>query len=446
MSNPTLAVPPTVQDSLELDQIRHDPLSFLERSRQRYGDVFQYQVDQWKGVVVNVPDAIRMVLHSGHDLFSKMGTPDLMMLKPMLGEGLMTSEGENWLFQRRMAQPAFMREAIATFTPHIVDATQQMLARWATAAGPIQLEDEMSRFTLQIVARCLFGFNISDESTAFGEAVHTMNQFMAHYDPQDTTGLQRFQQALLTLHMIVEQIIQQQRSKPASDNLLGRMIVESQARGQPLSNQQLRDQIFTFLMAGHETTAKSLTWTIYLLGQNPQAKAQLKAEAADVLQGRKPTYADVDSLSYTWMVLQESMRLYPPVWLMSRIAQKDVELAGYHIEAGRLVIISPYLMHRHPGYWDEPLNFDPTRFAPQRSAQITPYTYFPFSSGSRICIGKPFATLETILVLASIAQHHDLQLLAGHLVEPEALVTLRPKYGMPMNVSYTHDRRTLSVE
>jgi cytochrome P450 len=405
----------------------------------RYGDVVRYQADAWTAVLVNGPAFVKHVLHDNHRNYAKQGTPDLMMLKPMLGGGLLTSDGESWFRQRRMAQPFFHRERIEAFGRLMTDYTMEMLTAWLARpdpAAPMEVTEEMTRLTTRIVARALFGVDILDAVGMFGNAVQAMNEYMGNFDPRDRARYARLVAAHNTIDGIVGHIIEARRSQAGDHADFLSMLLEArdEETGEGLTDQQIRDQVMTMLMAGHETTAKALTWTFYLLDGNRDALARLEAEVAEVLGGRTPTVADLPRLRYTAMVLQEALRLYPPVWIISRMALADDEIGGYHIAAGTLVLVSPYALHRKRECWDNAEEFRPERFSPEASEGRHPFALFPFSGGPRQCIGKNFATVETQLVLASIAQRFRLLMVPGHAVEPEALVTLRPRYGLPVTL------------
>ena len=436
---PLLELPPGPPETLSVNELRKDSLKFLLDYTRDYGDIVHYRADSWDVILVNHPDYIKHVLQDNHPNYSKEGTPDLMMLRPMLGEGLMTSEGESWFEQRRLLQPSFHRERIETFSTTIVAATQGMLERWQTAVDrdkPLEITEEMTRLTLQIVANVLFGVDLSGEADNFGQAVGVMNEYMAHFDPYNRELFRRFQAAMATLNKLVSKIIRERRNQneDRGDLLSMLMMAQDEKTQAGMSDRQVQDQIFTLLMAGHETTAKALTWTFYLLDQYPNIARKLQEELATVLGGRTPSYHDLPSLPHTWMVIQESMRLYPPVWSMSRLCRTEDEIGGYQIPIGTLVLISPYTMHRHPNYWQEPEQFRPERFRPEVADKRSPYVYLPFSGGPRQCIGRTLARVETQLVLATILQQYQLRLVPKHPVEPEALVTLRPRFGLPMTL------------
>jgi len=458
-------VPRLADRELDLEEVRSDPLAFLEQATRTRGDLFRYETGDWPTVFLNRPEYVRRVLQSGPDRYSKLGTPDLMMLQPMLGDGLMTSEGASWEWQRRTAQPAFAHAEIVRFVELMAGATGQVLARWERVCDTgetIDVELELNRLTIQIVAHCLFGIDLSDEGADVGAAIACMNDFMAYYESGDGVRREQFEAASLTVERIVQRILLERRLLGGGSDLLARLLAAhaAAAAGGPAAPEGrggwagplpgIRDQIFTYLMAGHETTAKALTWTLYLLDRHPEVLARLRREVDRVVGDGPVTPACIEGLGYARMVLQEAMRLFPPVWLMSRRCVRDEAVEGCRIPAGTLVIVSPYTLHRHPDYWPRPLLFDPDRFDPRRaparpreggdpawpSARAPePYTFFPFSGGPRSCIGRSFAMVETVVVLAAIVRRFELRTRPGHRARCEALVTLRPAGGMPMTVA-----------
>lgn len=418
-------------------EMRQDSIQFLLGLTESYGDIVRYTADGWPATLLNHPDYIRHVLHDNWRNYTKENTPDFMMLRPMLGDGLLTSEGESWLWQRRMAQPAFHRRRVEAFGPLITDYTVEMLDEWeqqyATTNQPVELVDAMSQLTLKIVARALFGYKIIGAADKFSRAVEVLNECMGHFDPANPEIYTRFPAAVRTIRFIVDQIIHERRQQGGEhQDFLALLLEAYEEKDASVRLQQVRDQIITLLLAGHETTAKALSWTLYLLSQHPAAEARARQEVTDALHGRLPTTNDLPAMPYTWMVIQEAMRLYPPIWLVSRIAVQDDEIGGYHIPAGSLVAISQFVMHHRPGFWERPDEFYPEHFLPEQVATRPAFLYFPFSGGPRLCLGKYFATMEAHLVLATMLQRFTLQLLPGHPVSPEALVTLRPRHGLPM--------------
>ena len=358
----------------------------------------------------------------------------------------MTNEGASWLKQRRLMQPAFHRKRIAHFGETMTDETQKLLAAWQAEASrgkPLDVSREMMRLTLAIVSRTMFGATVAQEAEQLGPAVTELQeethrrQFVLVDLPEwvPLPKLRRAKEARQAIERVVTGIIESRRRSDASehDDLLSMLMNAKDAdTGEPMGDAQLRDEVRTIFLAGHETTSNALTWTWYLLARNPDAATKLRAELDRVLGGRLPTTDDIPQLPYTKMVVEESMRLLPPVWALSREAIADDEVGGCRIPSGGTVVLSQFITHRHPDFWEEPESFDPERFTPERVKQRHRFTYFPFGGGPRICIGTNFAMLEAQLLLATIAQRYELDLVPGHPVELEPLVTLRPKYGVMM--------------
>lgn len=423
---------------IPMPQIQRDPLNFLMEVTGRYPDIASYRTNGWQVVLVNHPDGVRHVLKSNWHNYSKLGTPDLMMLRPMLGSGLMTVDGDEWFHQRRYLQPAFHNEVIDGYVPEMVAQTEKVLERWAREAehnSKLDLAPRFSHLTLAIVAKTLFGLELTGQAEEFGRAVDTLNAIMSHFDPCNSSAVTEFQQAQGVIGRIVREIVEGADSDKTA-NLLSSLRSATDPEGKcPLASGQIRDQIFTFLMAGHETTAKALTWALYLLARHPQEQQRCREEALSVLGDDIADPARIDALEYTWQVLQEAMRLYPPVWSMSRKALDDDEVLGCHVPADSLVIISPYTLHRRADLWPSPERFDPDRFVADAVAAREAFSYLPFSMGSRVCIGRPFAIVEIKLVLAMLLRRFVVTLADEAEIEPEALVTLRPRQGLPVRLT-----------
>jgi len=431
--------PPGPQTPFSVQEVQENALHFVLDLTREYGDIVRYRVGSWTTTLLNRPEYVEHILKANHLNYRKQGTPDLMMLKPMLGEGLLTSDGETWTRHRRLAQPSFHRHRIEKLGRLMTDNTLETLERWreiAVGNETVELTDEMTQLTTRILADSLFGVDIRSLVESFSEAVQTMNEFMGNFDPSDARGYLLFQNARATIDNIVDHILDEYRkSERDTDDYLS-MLLEARDgdSGEPLSHQELRDQVLTILMAGHETTAKALTWTFYLLDRHPREAERLRSELEEVLATRVPTVEDLPRLPTGWMVLQEAMRLYPPVWTISRLVVQEDEIDGFRIPAGSLVLVSPFAIHRHPELWENPTSFTPRRFQLPDFERRSTYSYLPFSAGPRQCLGKSFATVELQLVLATIVQRFDLRVVPGHMVEPEALVTLRPRYGLPVTL------------
>ena len=440
-----IATPPRSAGTLRiLRGMREDPLGFLEATRSEHGDVVAFRFFFWGITLISHPDGVRHVLQERHTNYGKDNI-DYRMLMPVLGHGLLTSEGSLWLRQRRLIQPAFHRERIAALGELMTARTELMLERWDAMGGEtLDVAAEMSRLALDIVARALFRVDIGGPADALSEAVTTLNRYIAaQFDspiglllagrPPLRPGPRR---ALRTLDDIVFGIIRTRRAGGGDgDDLLTTLLeLRDEDTGEGMTDRQLRDEVMTLLLAGHETTANALAWTWYLLARHPDVEAKLRTELGAVLGSRRPGVDDLPRLPWTRMIIDEAMRLYPPAWFVSRRAKEDDEIGGYRIPARSNVALSPWVTHRHPEFWPDPETFDPERFAPERVAARPRFAYFPFGGGPRLCIGNAFALTEAQLVLATVASRWRLELLPGHAVELEPLVTLRPRGGLPMRV------------
>jgi cytochrome P450 len=437
MATAALPAPPGPSEEFDLHRIQEDSLSFLLQLTDTYGDIVRYTADGWTATLVTEPELVKYVLHDNHLNFVKSGTPDFRMLRPMLGDGLLTSDGAVWLRQRRLAQPAFHRDSIATFATLMTDETEQMLDRWtplAVSGEAFEVGDELTRLTTRIVARALFSADVGPHLEGFSNAVQALNEFMGHYRP--SASRESFLEARRTILSIVDAIIEQRRDEhePRADFLTTLLAARDEESGAGFTDRQVRDQVMTLLMAGHETTAKALTWCVWALHENPSEADAVRAEIRATLDGATPTAADVDRLPHTARVVQETLRLYPPVWIMSRVARHEDRIGGSSVPAGSLVLVSPYAVHRHVDHWREPGRFHPQHFAADEAGSRHPFAYIPFGAGPRQCIGKGFAGLELVVVLATILQRYELHP-AVDTVELEALVTLRPRAGLPVTLT-----------
>jgi cytochrome P450 len=366
------------------------------------------------------------------------------MLRLALGNGLVTSEGAFWLRQRRIAQPAFHRSRISAFATTMTRVTEERMASWQEAlagGGSIDIAEEMMAVTLRIVCETLLGTHLPGETEAIGRAV-TVAIEQINARAISLFALPRFvpsksnralNEAVATLDEIVYRVIAERRGQPDQGDLLSMfMLTEDAETGERMNDQQLRDEVLTILTAGHETTANALTWTFYLLSCHPQIEAQLRAQVTARLGERLPTLEDLRELPLLERVIKESMRLYPPVWMMGRSASQDDQIDGMAIDKGSWIFVSPYVTHRHPRFWDNPEGFDPDRFLPEAVQARPRFAYFPFSGGPRQCIGDNFALMEAQLVLATVLRRVRLSLAPWQTVELDPLITLRPKYGMQM--------------
>ena len=409
------------------EEIRN-PLRFFVWLTETYGDIVQYRSSVEPAYLINHPDYIQHVLQTNGQNYNKSTYLNKYIVESLTGEGLLTSENPLWREQRRLIQPAFHRRSLPAFIGLMTDATCRSIDRLrATPPGEtVDIAREMMRLTLDIVTSALFGYDITGRADEVGQAMDTMV----------TIGKPRHRkvkEAIDLVDSIVYTIIDDRRAHPQRerDDLLTMLLNARYEDGTAMPDKLVRDEVMTLLIAGHETTANTLGWTWYLLAQNPAVVERLEAEV-DTLRGAAPTMADFPRLVYTDRVMQEAMRLYPSAWSISRRALGDDEIGGYHIPAGSIVAMSPYTTHRHPAFWPDPERFDPERFTPERVAARPRFAYFPFGGGTRQCIGNYFALMESLIIISTIVQHFRLQPRWTEPIEGHALVTLRPRGGVPV--------------
>ena len=398
-------------------------------------------------VLVNEPDFIEHVLVTNHQNYVK-GRLARQILQPALGNSLLISEGDFWRRQRRIMAPAFHHQHIAPAADVMVRRARQRVGRWQTTCEKgerLDITHEMMSLTMEIVAEALFSSDISDSIDDLGRAVTTLIASLGTPNPLDILGFpewfprwrsQRTRSALARLDRTIYDIIATRRgAQEVSGDLLSLLLsARDEATGEGMTDTQLRDEVITFFAAGHETTALALMWTLYLLSRHPDVERTLHDEVDRVLAEREATFSDVEALSYTRMIIQETMRLFPPVFSLSRVALADDEIGKHSIRAGSVVTISPYVTHRNPRLWKDPLRFDPERFTSDRIKTRHRFAYLPFGGGPRICIGRGFAMAEACLVLATIARAYRFRMAPGHRVEAHGRVTLRPRYGLHMTL------------
>jgi len=400
--------------------------------------------------LVSHPDLIKHILQDNNRNYHK--SVGYEKTRPMLGYGLLTSEDDFWRRQRRLAQPAFHRKHISAFATTMTDATSQMLQRWqhhAESGAPFNAAAEMMRLTLTIVGRTLFNTDLSDEADKVGQALtialeHTNRRMQSLFDLGEklpTPENRRFNEAIKTLDEVVYGMIEERRRTNIDNGDLLSLLLHAQDEetGERMSDKQLRDEAMTIFLAGHETTANALAWTWYLLSKHPDVARRLRNELAAVLGGRTPTLDDLPNLVYTKMVLDEALRLYPPAWAIGRNSLAADKLGDYHLPANSIVVLSPYVTHRLPEFWPNPEGFDPERFRPEQAENRPRFAYFPFAGGPRLCIGNNFALMEMQLILAMIAQRYHLDLVPGHPIELEPMVTLRPRHGVLVTLRSAQD-------
>lgn len=458
--------------------MRTRPLPFMLQQVHELGDAIRLRLGPYCATLFRNPEHIKQIFVDHADNYSKQ-TRGYQKSRLVLGQGLVTSEGELWQRQRRIATPAFSRQRVASFAPTMTEATTAMLDAWqdrmrADPSATIDAFEEMMKVTLAIAMRTLLGASsdVGPNAERLRSAITTMlertNEIITNpfslpaWVPVPKNVA--FNRAIATLDSFVYETIAAKREQlrcdtgvlartsgprtgetavsqenVAQDLLSMLLCARDEQTGEGMNDRQLRDEAVTILIAGHETTANALTWTLCLLSKHPNTRRELRAELDRILNGRVPTVDDLPKLVYTRMVLDESMRLYPPAWMIGRCAKRDDAIGPFSVRAGEFVLISPYVTHRHPALWPNPEGFDPTRFAPDAGpAHALPkFAYLPFGGGQRFCIGATFALMQATLMLATICQRCELDLVGGYEPEPFAMITLRPKPGVPMAARFT---------
>ena len=422
---------------------RRGPLPFFQNLATQFGDISHFKLGPQEAVFLNHPDYIKDVLVTNNQNFMK-GLA-LQRAKRLLGEGLLTSEGEFHRRQRRLAQPGFHRARIASYAEVMVEYAARMGDEWRDGETR-DISEEMMRLTLAIVGKTLFDADVESDTEQVGEAMSIVMElfntitipFFELLQKLPLPQFRRFDSAKEKLDAVIYRLIEdRRRSGKDRGDLLSMLLLAQDVEGDGgrMTDVQLRDEALTIFLAGHETTANALTWTWYLLSQHPEIEARLHDEVDEVLQSRLATVEDVASLKYTEMVLAESMRLYPPAWAVGRRALKDCEIGGYFVPQNSLVLMSQYVMHHDERYFNDPFQFRPERWTAEQRASRPQFSYFPFGGGPRRCIGEGFAWMEGVLLIATLAQHWQLRLVPNHPVAMRPLMTLRPKHGMRMTIS-----------
>ena len=426
-----------------LREMARDQLGFYQRITREYGDFVPVRFGLRRAVFINHPDLIENVLVTQNAKFIK--SMALRRSRRLLGNGLLTSEGDFWRRQRRLAQPAFHRQSIASYAQAMVDATETLIATWRGRTA-LDVHAEMMRLTLDIVSKTLFGADtgsLADEigaAVTIGQEAFTRRITSWRFFLPDTFPFPDnlpFIRAANRLDEIIYRIIAARRAQRAAGedrlDLLSMLLAAQDEDGSRMTDKQLRDECMTLFLAGHETTALALSWAWYLLAQTPDVETALHDELAETLGGRLPTMEDLPKLRIAGAVINESMRLYPPAYVMGREATEDVRLGApgdYRVPRGMLVLMSQYVMHRDARYFDAPDEFRPARWLEGLQKRLPRFAFFPFGGGPRLCIGNQFARMEAVLLLATIAQRYRLRLAPNTTVTPWTGITLRPKDGV----------------
>lgn len=427
---------------------RRGPIAVYEDCWRRYGDLFRVQLGTRRGLIVIHPDVVAEVLVTQRENYVKGAT--YRHLRLLTGEGLLTLEGERWRKRRRLAQPAFHKESVRALVDGFALVTRDWLAelrRRAPQGGVFEAHQEMTRLTLDVVGETLLGRRLGPSAGtsahAFAEAFEVLSRrgdipiSLPSWLP--TPGNRRLARALHTLDALVFSIIGAARRHVTEGrpSLLS-MLVEARDAdsGEPLSDHELRDEVLTLVLAGHETTALLMTWALTLLRGQHEIVARMRAEVDQVLGGREPGADDLGRLVYVKQVIEESLRLRPPAWVLGRDVAADGVLGGYRVRAGDLVMPLPYLTHRHPDFWDEPERFDPERFRPERVKARANWAYYPFSAGPRSCIGAFFTIAEAQVIFAMLLQQAEFELATQAVIPLAPAMTLRPGGPVPLKLRW----------
>ncbi len=454
---PAQVFPPTFKAQKpfgHLIGLRRNLLSYLQRVADTCGEVGYFKAGPFHIYLLNNPEHIKDLLVTQHKNFTK--SRGLQLAKRILGEGLLTSEGDFHLRQRRLVQPAFHRQRLEGYGAVMCEEAARTCASWQDGAE-IDVAEEMMRLTLAIVGKTLFGVNVENEAVEIGQALTTAMSLFSRLTNPLATFLEklplpsniRFFRAKRRLDETIYRILAARRqSGEDRGDLLSMFLMaqDEEGDGGRMTDLQVRDEAMTLFLAGHETTAIALTWTWYLLAQHPEEEAKLREELRRVLGKRLPAVHDYSQLTYTRMVLAESMRLFPPAYVFGRMAINEYQIGEYYVPAGATLLVSPYILHRLERYYPEPLRFMPERWTPAAEAERHKFAYVPFGGGSRVCIGEGFAWMEGVLALATLAQRWKLRLAPDHPVELKPLITLRPKFGMKMRLEQRHADSTCPTQ
>jgi len=431
--------PPNRLFSMLFGAMQQDPLQYFTDMTEQYGDVWGMRIGNFRSFFVNHPDLIEDVLVNKARLYHKGRI--LQANKYLFGEGLLTAEGDFWLRQRRLAQPAFHRERIAAYAATMADYTEQMLAKWR-GGEERDIHQEMMNLALRIVGKTLFGADVTHDAREVGETLDMLLKIASDFGRTvllplwvPTPRNLRAKAGVRRIEKIIYRIIAERRkSGHDTGDLLSTLLQVRDEDGTRMNDRQLRDETITLFLAGHETTASTLSWTWWLLAQNPAVEKRFHEELCGVLGGRAPMMDDLPKLTYLGHVLTESLRLYPPAWGMARLAEEEHEIAGYPVQPGYGVAMAQWVVHRDARWFDAPLEFRPERWENGLAKQLPRFAYLPFGGGPRQCIGNTFALMEASVVLATVGQKYRFGLVPGHEVSPMASITMRPRNGIRLRL------------
>jgi len=422
-------------------QWRRDPVSFFLSLSERYGDIARFQLGPVRMIVLRHPERIAHVLQRNHRRYEKSGRGYAAM-REVFGNGLLTSEGDYWKKQRRVVQPAFQRKNVESFAKAIDDEALAMIERWR-GQGQLNAYDEMTEATMRIVVKTLFGMELEADfgrlSSAFAGLTLSLRDQIVHLrlpEPVPTPRNLRKRGHVKVIREIVSRLIELRR-RECGDDLLSMLIAATDPEtGQGMTDAQLEDEVLTLFLAGHDTTANTLSWALYLLSRHPDVRRTMTEEVDRVVGDGPLTLETVGELRYTKALLCEVLRLYPPAWLIPRRAREDDHIGGYEIRAGDNIVAMPLVAHRHPRFWPNPEGFEPNRFIDGPPSGDSRLAYFPFGAGPRLCVGKALAELEAMIVIARMAQHCRLDLIPGQRISPMPAITLKPSTPLAMRVAW----------
>ncbi|MFN0119297.1 MAG: cytochrome P450 [Blastocatellia bacterium] len=417
---------------------QRDPFAFVQSCRRDYGDIVHLRFFHVHSVFVYHPDLIEEVLVTKQRHFIKPGVMRSEFLQRLVGNGLLTSEGDFWRRQRRLAQPAFHRDRINNYGQVMVDFADRMAHAWQPGQTR-DIHQDMMKLTLEVVAKTLFDADVTAQTDAVGAALRTAIEPFEYSaslrwlidNRFPTPANRRNLRATQHLNNIVYKIIDERRQVDEDrGDLLSMLLAARDEDGSRMDDRQLRDETMTIFLAGHETTALALTWAWYLLATHPEAEAKLHTELDGALGNRPPQFSDLSALPFTEMIVKEALRLYPPAWSIGRGAAEDCEIGGFRIPARTQVFMFQWAIQRDPRYFEQPDAFMPERWTPEFGRQLPRFAWFPFGGGPRLCIGYSFAMMEAVLILATIAQKYKLSLVPGQTIRPVPSITLRPEHGI----------------
>jgi cytochrome P450 len=426
-----------------LAKLTGDRLGLMNLAASNYGDAVRLSIGPKTLYMFNNPEYAKHVLADNASNYHKgIG---LVEAKRAIGDGLLTSDGELWRKQRKMIQPVFQAKRIAQQAGVVAAEAGRLVERLRShaGAGPIDITQEMTGLTLGVLGQALLDADLGVYAGVGHSFEAVQDQAMFEMVTLGKVPMWvplpkqlRFRKARQNLEQVVDALVADRLARDGDgdgDDVMSRLIDSTRREPDPVvGRQRMRDELVTLLLAGHETTASTLSWTFYLLDKHPYVWQRLHDEAVEVLGDRLPTYEDLHRLTYTSMVVEEVMRLYPPVWILPRLAQADDEVGGYHVPAGADVVVCPYTMHRHPDYWTDPERFDPERFDPNRTANRPGYAYIPFGAGPRFCVGNHLGMMEAVFVISAVVRQLRLAKLPGYQVVPEPMLSLRVRGGLPM--------------